>query len=62
MFTFSQFVASYNANHKSVPHATLQIIRREAVARLKERQKAGRGDCVLDFTDLVERIEKAVMS
>jgi len=58
--TFSQFVAHYNANHGQVPHAVMQQIRRDAVARLKECMQAGRADCALDFSDFVQRIEKAV--
>jgi len=58
--TFSQFVAHYNANHSQVPHAVLQQIRRDAVARLKERMHAGRADSTLDFSDFIIRIEASV--
>jgi hypothetical protein len=58
--TFSQFVAHYNANHQHVPYATLQIIRREAVARLKGRWSDGRANVPLDFSDLAQRLEAAI--
>ena len=58
--TFSQFVAHYNANHTKVPHAVMQQIRRDAVAVLKARFAAGRADGELDFSEFVNRIERAV--
>lgn len=58
--TFSQFTAHFLANKASIPASAAASIRREAIARVQERFQDGRGNCVLDFSDLVQKIEKAV--
>lgn len=58
--TFSQFVKHYNENHSQVSHDTMQQIRRDAVARLKDRWNDECANSALDFSDLVNRIEIAI--
>jgi hypothetical protein len=58
--TWSTFVSHWTSNLSAMPAAVAAEIRREAVARLQERQRAGRGDTPLCFGDLVARIETAV--
>lgn len=58
--TFSQFTAHYSANKSRIPASIASTIRREALARVVERQQAGRADSVLTFDDLIERIEIAL--
>ena len=52
--TWSTFTATYNATKAAA--AVKAEIRREAVARYKERAQAGYADSVLDFSDLVRRL------
>ena len=58
--TFSQFTTHFLANRSRIAASTANAIRREALARVAERQMAGRGDQPLDFTDLINRIETAL--
>lgn len=58
--TFSTFTAYFAANKNNVPASVAAAVRREAVARVQERMSAGRADSVLDFSDLVLRMENAV--
>ena len=58
---WSQFTAHFVANKRSMPAAVAAEIGRTAKARVAARWQAGRADCALDFTDLVDAIEKAVM-
>lgn len=57
---FSAFVAHWTASRSAMPAAVAEEIRRVGLARLAERQRAGRGDRPLCFADLVLRIESAV--
>jgi len=58
--TFSIFTAHFAANRNLIARAVAEEIRREAIARVTERMQAGRADSALDFSDLIERIEKAL--
>lgn len=58
--TFSAFTAHFAANASRIPAAFAAEIRREAKARVMDRFAAGRADSVLDFSDLILRIETAV--
>jgi hypothetical protein len=57
---FSQFTSHFLANVRSMAPAVAADIRRAALARVTERQRAGRADGALLFDDLIERIERAV--
>lgn len=57
---WSAFVSHFTANKRFLAPAVAAQIRREAIARYVARMAAGRADSVLDFTDLVQRIESAI--
>ena len=58
--TWSMFVAHYVANRRHMPRAVATQILREAVDRLEGRFCEQRAGGMLDYTDLIERIENAV--
>lgn len=58
--TYSMFIAHFAANRRHIPVGVAAQIRFDAIRRIQERQQAGRADCVLDFSDLVDRIEAAI--
>ena len=58
--TFSTFTAHFAANASRIPASVAAEIRREAKTRVMDRFAAGRADCILDFSDLIGRIEAAV--
>ena len=58
--TFSQFTSHFLANRSRIAPAVAAQIRRDAIARVNDRQIAGRGDAPLMFNDLIERIETAL--
>lgn len=58
--TFGQFTSYFAANQNQVPAALASEIRRTAKARLIERMQSGYGDCLLDFSDLIQRMEASV--
>ena len=60
MVTWSQFTEYAAASRKHVPPAQWEAIRKEAVARLRERFAAGYARTPLDFSDLVEKMESAI--
>ena len=58
--TFTAFTAHFAANQNKIAASVAAQIKREARARIIERQQAGRADSALDFSDLIHRIETAV--
>jgi len=54
------FVLHFSENKAHIPTATANRIRREAVARYKERVSSGYANGVLDFSDLIEQVEKDI--
>lgn len=58
--TFTQFISHLAANKRHLAPAVAEQIRQDARQRLVIRWEAGRADCILDFTDLVNRIEAAI--
>ncbi len=57
---WSAFVTHLMAEKRHVPPAVWTSIRDAGLARLQERQAAGRGDAPLEFGDLAERLEEAL--
>lgn len=57
---WSHFVHHFTENRAAMAPAVAEGIRRDALARVRERWAAGRGDVPLCFADLIERIERAV--
>jgi len=55
------FVHHFTANRDAMPKGEAESIREAALARVRERWAAGRGDTPLLFDDLIERIERALM-
>ena len=58
---FSHFTRYMNQNRRIIPNAVWQTIRREGIARLTEQMNSSRADCELDFSDLIERAETAII-
>ena len=59
MFHFSDFARHLVANRAFIAPAVFADIRREGLARLNERQQAGRAGGALLFDDLIAKIETA---
>lgn len=60
MIFYSAFVRHWTEARRHMPAGEAEAIRVAAVARVTERQRAGRADGPLDFADLCERIELAL--
>jgi hypothetical protein len=58
--TWSTFCVYFSANKRFVSKAFADKIRREAVARFKQRVELGYADSMLDFSDLIVQMEKMV--
>lgn len=58
---FSHFTAYMLQNRHNVPSAFWNEIRREGLARLRDRMSQGRADSELCFRDLIEKVEAKIV-
>lgn len=58
---FSHFVRYMNQNRRTISNKIWQQIRREGISRLTLHMNSDRAECALDFSDLIERAETAII-